>query len=169
MQTGASQLYNGYFSSRLLVTTSGDTKRCHEEIIVAIHRQREIVMSRKLGLILATCISMVSVLPANADSDAAKGALMIPVKAVAFVAGVGVGTPIAIVRKSASNTKTMTGDISGKNSDNPILVGTSGLVVLPFALFKGGLEGMYYGVANSWKNSSEHPFSSDSFSLGDMD
>lgn len=126
-------------------------------------------MSRKHALVLATAISILGLSPAKADDDAIKGAFMIPVKAVAFVAGVGIGTPIAVIRKTASNEKSMTGEISGKNSDNPLMVGTSGLVVMPFAVFKGSLEGMVAGVQNSWKNSSEKPFSSDSFSLGDMD
>lgn len=126
-------------------------------------------MSRKFALVLAASITMLGFAPAQADGDSAKGALMIPVKAVAFVAGAGVGTPIAIVRKVASNDKSMAGQLSGKSSDNPLMMGATGLVCLPFAVFKGGLEGSVAGVQNSWKNSSEKPFSGESFSLGDMD
>ena len=123
-------------------------------------------MFRKFALVLATSITFFGLTPAQAD-DSVKGALMIPVKAVAFVAGVGVGTPIAIVRKTASNDKSMAGQLSDK--DNVLLRGASSIVCLPFAVFKGGLEGSVAGVQNSWKNSSEHPFSTDSMSLGDME
>ena len=124
-------------------------------------------MSRNLAsLLLASTIAFTTFLPAHAD-DSAKGVAMIPVRLVAFAVGAVVGTPIAVVRKVCENTTTMSGDLSGK-SDNPAVRGASALVTLPFALFKGGLEGAYYGTANSWTNSSEKPFSADSFSLGEM-
>lgn len=123
-------------------------------------------MSRNLAPILAACIALAGLVPAKAD-DSVKGVMMIPVKLVAFTAGAVVGTPIAIVRKVAENTSTMSGDASGK-SDNVAVRTVAGVAMLPFAIFKGGLEGGYLGTANSWKNSSEKPFSADSFSLGDM-
>jgi|688.fasta_scaffold285689_1 hypothetical protein len=124
-------------------------------------------MSRKLAsLLLAAGLASAGLLPAQAD-DSAKGVAMIPVRLLAFATGAVVGTPIAIVRKTCENTSVMSGDLSGK-SDNPALRGASALVILPFAVFKGGLEGAYYGTANSWSNSSEKPFSADSFSLGEM-
>ncbi len=124
-------------------------------------------MSRNLAPLLALCIALAGFLPAKADGDSVKGAAMIPVRLVAFATGAVIGTPIAIVRKTCSNTTEMSGQLSGK-SDNIALRGACGLATLPFAVFKGGLEGIYYGTANSWTNSSEHPFSGDSFSLGDM-
>ena len=122
-------------------------------------------MTRNLAPVLAVCISLTSFLPAMAD-DSLKGAAMIPVRLLAFGVGAVVGTPIAVLRKTCENTTTMSGEIGGK--DNPALRGASALAILPFAVFKGGLEGLYYGTANSWANSSEHPFSKDSFSLGEM-
>lgn len=124
-------------------------------------------MSRNLAsLLLAVSIAFSGFLPARAD-DSAKGVMMIPVRLVAFATGAVIGTPIAIVRKTAENTTDMSGDLSGK-SDNVLLRGVCGLATLPFAVFKGGLEGAYYGTANSWANSSEKPFSAESFSLGEM-
>ena len=125
-------------------------------------------MSRKLAtlVLLTAATALTGVLPAQAD-DSVKGAAMIPVRLAAFATGAAVGTPIAILRKTCENTTTMSGDISDK-STNPALRITSALVILPFACFKGGLEGAYYGVANSWSNSSEKPFSAESFSLGEM-
>lgn len=124
-------------------------------------------MSRKLAsLLLAGGLASAGFLPAQAD-DSAKGVAMIPVRLLAFATGAVVGTPIAIVRKTCENTTQMSSDLSGK-SDNPALRGISALVILPFAVFKGGLEGAYYGTANSWAKSSEKPFSAESFSLGEM-
>lgn len=123
-------------------------------------------MSRNLAPLLAFCLALSGLLPACAD-DSAKGVAMIPVRLVAFATGAVIGTPIAILRKTAENTSGMSGQLAGDDG-NPALRGAAALVVLPFAVFKGGLEGAYYGTANSWANSSEKPFSKDSFSLGEM-
>jgi hypothetical protein len=114
-------------------------------------------MSRNLAPILAACIALAGFIPAHAENSA-NGVLMIPVRLVAFATGAVIGTPIAVVRKVAENTTTMSGDATGK-SDNVLLRGVAGIAILPFAVFKGGLEGAYCGTANSWKNSSEKPFS----------
>lgn len=105
--------------------------------------------------------------PAFAEDGGVNGVMMIPVRLLAFGVGAVVGTPIAIVRKTTQNTCEMSESLSGK-SENPLVRGAAGLAILPFAVFKGGLEGAYYGTANSWKNSSENPFGKDSFSLGEM-
>jgi hypothetical protein len=123
-------------------------------------------MSRNLAPILAICTALAGFLPAQA-ADSASGVLMIPVRLVAFATGAVIGTPIAVVRKVADNTVTMSGEASGK-SDNPVLRGAAAIVISPFAVFKGGIEGLYCGTANSWKTSSEKPFSAESFSLGEM-
>lgn len=127
-------------------------------------------MRKQLAAILsAMAFTTVLATPARADGDGGlHGVMMLPVRVVAFGVGAVVGTPIAIVRKTAENTHEMATEASGK-SDNPLMVGACGLATLPFAVFKGGLEGTYYGTANSWKNSSEKPFSLDSFSLGEME
>ena len=123
-------------------------------------------MSRNLAPILAACIALTGFLPARADNSV-NGVMMIPVRLVAFATGAVIGTPVAVVRKVAENTTTMSKQASGK-SDNFFIRGTAAIVVLPFAVFKGGLEGGYLGTANSWKNSSEKPFSAESLSLGEM-
>lgn len=111
--------------------------------------------------------SCLTALPARADDGGLHGIMMIPVRLVAFGAGAVVGTPIAIVRKIAENDKDMANSAAGDDA-NPLLKGGAMLVTLPFAVFKGGLEGAYWGVSNSWTNSSEKPFSGESFSLGEM-
>lgn len=123
-------------------------------------------MSRKLAPLFAALIALSGLLPAQAD-DSAKGVAMIPVRLLAFATGAVIGTPIAVVRKTAENTSKMSGELAGDDG-NPVLRGGAALVILPFAVFKGGLEGLYYGTANSWANSSEKPFSAESFSLGEM-
>jgi hypothetical protein len=61
----------------------------------------------------------------------------------------------------------MSGEAS-KNSTNPLLRVTTAACIFPMAAFKGGIEGSVLGTENSWKNSSEKPFSADSFSLGEL-
>lgn len=119
------------------------------------------------AFLAAVAVTTTLATPAFADDGGVNGVLMIPVRLVAFGVGAVVGTPIAIVRKTTENACDMSEELSGK-SENPIVRGVAGLAMLPFAVFKGGLEGVYYGTANSWKNSSEKPFSTDSFSLGEM-
>lgn len=125
-------------------------------------------MSRNLAPVLAVCIALAGFLPLPAKADdSAKGVAMIPVRLVAFATGAVIGTPIAVVRKVAENATTMSGEATG-HTDNILLRGVAGIVCMPFAVFKGGLEGGVMGTENSWKNSSEKPFSAESFSLGEM-
>ncbi len=117
------------------------------------------------GLVLSLC----SLLPVAAadSSEICKSALMVPIKAVAFVSGVVFGTPIAVVRKTAENTMNAADRITGK-SDNMFCKACAGLLMLPVGIFTGSIEGVYWGTANSWINSSEKPFCKESFSLGEM-
>lgn len=124
-------------------------------------------MIRNLASVIAVCIAFSGLLPAKAD-DSVKGAAMIPVRIIAFAAGAVVGTPIAVLRYSCKNTTDMSGQLAKENDKNPLLRGACAVSTLPFAVMKGGLEGVYHGTANSWENSSEHPFSGDSFSLGEI-
>lgn len=129
-------------------------------------------MFRTLAPAMAAFIALSSFVPAFADSSAktdscVKGAMMIPVKFVAFTTGAVVGTPIAVVRKVCQNTTIMSGEAS-KNSTNPLLRVTTAACIFPMAAFKGSIEGSVLGTENSWKNSSEKPFSADSFSLGEL-
>ena len=90
-----------------------------------------------------------------------------PQRLAAFVAGVMVGTPVAIVRKSIICTVSDTKELVGE-SRNPIFLVPAGMLAAPWGLFSGGAEGIYAGIADSWVNSSENPFSKESFSLGKM-
>ena len=85
-----------------------------------------------------------------------------------FTTGFIFGTPIAIARRTYSQTRSGSTDIIG-DSHNPILVATTSLFSLPFAIIGGPLEGVGYSLANSWHASGDEPFGKDTFSLGDMD
>jgi len=124
-------------------------------------------MSKRYSLLLcALAVSATTIAPVWAVEapDVAKALVMTPVRLVAFGVGAVVGTPIAILRKSYSNTMATA---QGK-SDNKFMQAGAYLVCLPVGIFTGTLEGAYLGTKNSWMNSSEHPFGKDSFSLGEM-
>lgn len=78
------------------------------------------------------------------------------------------GYPIAMVRRTITQTKQGSRDLIGE-SKNPLLVGFTCAFSLPYAVAGGILEGGQYSVENSWRASKNDPFSKDAFSLGDMD
>src|SRR5271170_133026 len=95
-----------------------------------------------------------------ADGNVAK-------RMAAFLTGVVVGTPIAVVRKTIQCTVSDTKELVGENR-NPFFLVPAGMLAFPWGLFSGGVEGLYDGVADSWVNSADKPFSKESFSLGEM-
>ncbi|MBI4532605.1 MAG: hypothetical protein HY711_01555 [Candidatus Melainabacteria bacterium] len=105
--------------------------------------------------------------PAQNVSDTKDSGVQLPHRLAAFVAGVVIGTPIAIVRKSYQQTITATRDIVGE-STNPLFVLPAGALSLPYAVLGGTFEGAYTGLLNAWVNSADDPFGKDSFSLGEM-
>ena len=91
----------------------------------------------------------------------------IPKNVPAFIAGVVVGTPIALVRMSKREIVTATRELVGE-TDNPLILGAGGVLGVPAGLMGGALYGLYAGTADSWVNADDNPYSRDSFSLGDM-
>ncbi len=91
----------------------------------------------------------------------------LPKNVPAFLAGWVVGTPIAIARMSKREIIAATRDLVGDTS-NPILLGAGGVLGVPAGLMSGGMYGAYAGVADSWVNANDNPYSKDSFSLGEM-
>ena len=131
---------------------------------------RETIMTKRIAALLGVlALSAASFAPAQAVEapDVAKSLVLTPVRLVAFGVGAVVGTPIAILRKSYQDTSSTAEQISGK-SDNKFKTAGAYLFAWPVGVFTGTLEGTYLGTKNSWMNSSEHPFSKDSFSLGEM-
>jgi hypothetical protein len=114
----------------------------------------------------AMLFSAVGFAPAFADdSSPMKNVMMLPVRATGLVAGTAIGTPIAAVRMSAHDTKALATSIGG---DNKMKMAAGCVVALPVGLFEGTVQGCYYGPHNAIKNCVDHPFSKDTFSLGDM-
>ncbi len=85
-----------------------------------------------------------------------------------FTAGVVVGTPVAIVKRTYQQTRDGSTDLIG-DSKNPILVATTSVFALPFALMGGPIQGVEYGVRNSWIGSKEEPFGKTAFSIDDAE
>ena len=109
--------------------------------------------------------------PAFADTDysgMAKNTAMFPVRALALSSGLVVGTPIAVVRRVSVRCIEYTGNmadkIGGKNNLPPVLFAS--VLGVPFGLASGSAEGVFYGGKNAISNCVEHPFSKESFSLG---
>jgi hypothetical protein len=130
-------------------------------------------MNKKIGSILCGLVMAASTFaPALADDgemavpDLMRGISMTPLKLVAFGACTVVGTPIAVVRKTAEDTKKCVNDFGWK-SDNKMLKAVSPIVGVPAGIFTGSVEGVWMGWTNSWNNNKK-PFSKDAISLGDM-
>jgi hypothetical protein len=100
-------------------------------------------------------------------SPSVAGGKNVTQRLASFTTGVIVGTPIAIFRKSVECTVSDTKELVGE-SRNPVFLVPAGIISLPWGVFSGGVEGLYTGVANSWVNSDDKPFSKDAFSLGEM-
>lgn len=124
---------------------------------------RKVLLSTMGALLLSGVIQA----PSHADAgEMAKALFKFPITVTSFAAGTAVGTPIAMGRKSMADTK----EYADKWGDGGMIKKTGGtLVALPAGLVRGTVEGAVLGPKNAWKNSCEHPFSKDCFSLGDLD
>lgn len=125
-------------------------------------------MRKVLLSTLAAClISGAIQSPSYADAgEMAKAVFKFPIIVTSFAAGTAVGTPIAMVRKSSADTK----EYADKWGDGGFIKKTGGtMAALPAGMMRGTFEGAVLGPKNAWKNSAEHPFSKDCFSLGDLD
>jgi len=132
------------------------------------------VKKSAISILALVSIALGAAAPAFADNDyatMAKDTAMFPVRALALGSGVLFGTPIAILRCAATRTTGFTrsgAEAIGGKSSLPCLVLASPLTV-PFGLLAGTAEGCYYGPKHAIENCLEHPFSKDSFSLGEME
>lgn len=123
-------------------------------------------MKKLVAVTLSTlALSIAGVTPVFAGDNPVKQVLMFPVKIAAFGAGAVVGTPIAIVRTSAKNTKQSTKDMGGEGS--AVKTGLLSIVALPLGVFTGTLEGSYYGLSNATMHT-DKPFCKEAFSLGEL-
>jgi len=114
-----------------------------------------------------------SALPASADEskEMLKNVGMFPVRTLALGAGLLVGTPIAISRRTADRCSEYTGNfadkIGGKDHLPPVLFAS--VLGVPFGVIAGTSEGVYLGGKNAIANCVEKPFSKESFSLGELE
>jgi len=129
------------------------------------------VKKSALSILSLVAIAALSTLPASADNDygtIAKNTAMFPVRTLALGSGLVVGTPVAVVRRVSSRCIEYTGNmadkIGGKGNLPPVLFAS--VLGVPFGVVAGSAEGVYYGGKNAINNCVEHPFSKDSFSLG---
>jgi hypothetical protein len=120
-----------------------------------------------LSTLAAFLLSGVIQAPSNADAgEMGKALIKFPITLTSFAAGTAIGTPIAMSRKSMANTK----ETYGNYDDGGMLKKGAGMMVAPtVGIVKGSAQGLMLGPKNAWANSSEHPFSKDCFSLGDLD
>lgn len=128
-------------------------------------------MKKSAFSFLALVALATSSLPAFADSDygtIAKNTAMLPVRTLALGSGLAIGCPVAVLRRVSNRCIEYTGNmadkIGGKDNLPPVLF--AGVLGVPFGLIAGSAEGVYYGGKNAINNCVEHPFSKDSFSLG---
>lgn len=124
-----------------------------------------------ISILALVTLASVSSLPASAENDfggMAKSTAMFPVRTVALGAGLVVGTPVAVVRRVSNRcieyTSNFADKIGGKDNLPPVLFAS--MMGVPFGIISGSAEGVYFGGKNAISNCVEHPFSKDSFSLG---
>lgn len=127
-------------------------------------------MKKLLATLSLVTLSLASA-PAFAADDPATNTVLIPVRLLSFGVGTVIGTPVAIVKRAATNInkhdKAMAGKFGGE--DNTV----SRIFMAPIAVVTGAAmgagQGLYDGPKNSVDNCVEHPFSTASMSLSDKD
>ncbi len=125
---------------------------------------RKVVLSTLAAFLVSSAVQLPS--QAADVSEVGQQIVKFPLAMGSFAAGAIFGTPIAVGRKVASNTKETCDQIGG---DSCWKKAAGGCVALPVGLFKGSIEGMYLGPKNALVNSGEKPFSKDCFSLAELD
>lgn len=126
-------------------------------------------MKKSLSMLLAA-LAIATAAPANAEDtkEMAKNAALFPVKAAAVGAGMVLGIPVAITRRSSNRcieyTQNIADKIGGKDSAPPCIFAS--FLGMPAGLVVGIGEGMYYGGKNAIDGGvGEHPFGVGTFSL----
>jgi hypothetical protein len=130
-------------------------------------------VKKAITFLAAALMLGVSVAPANAaDNDVtgmAKSAAWFPVQVAGVTAAWVVGTPIAITRRTAVRIREYNAGaadkIGGKEHFPPNLFAS--VFAVPAGSVVGTAEGVYLASKNAIGHGVEHPFSLDSFSLGD--
>jgi hypothetical protein len=132
----------------------------------------EYKMNKIASLSLAAMSSFAIMLPANAsdNTDPIVQTVKLPITVSALVAGVAVGTPVAMVHDTVTDIASTRDSIAtqfGGQTPDACQYFVADLVAVPAGLTMGLLNGTYHGVANALNNCSEKPFSAESFCLKD--
>lgn len=132
-------------------------------------------MNKFMAGILCSLVVTITATPVLAADETVSfgnvidGVAFTTVKLVKFTACSAVGVPFAMVRKSLHATGKTAESVTGK-TDNGLAVVAAEAALLPLGVFYGSLEGIGYGVGNSWENAAhDKPFTKNNFSLGDAD
>lgn len=130
-------------------------------------------MKKAITFVAAALMLGVAIAPAKAaDSDVgsmAKTAVWFPVQVAGITAAWAVGTPIAVTRRAAVRIREYNegaaDKIGGHEHFPPNLFAS--FFAVPAGTIVGVGEGVFLGGKNAIAHGTEHPFSLDSFSLGD--
>lgn len=107
-------------------------------------------------------------------AKAAKSGSFAPVdlatRLASFTAGVIVGTPIAVVRRTGIEIVQGEHDLIGEADTwyKKVALVMPGFISVPWGAVSGGASGCMYSLKNAWVESGQEPFSKDVFSLGDV-
>lgn len=102
--------------------------------------------------------------------DVVNGLAYTGTRLVKCTAGLALGTPVAVLRKTLRTTHDTSKSIAGDKGEAVSLAAEA--LVLPVGIFVGGLNGLGWSVSNSWKNSEyKKPFDiqKELFSLGALE
>ena len=128
------------------------------------------VMSLAMSIVACAAAAAPVFASDEAMDKVTQGALL-PTRVGGVVAGIAVGTPIAVIRESVKSYKDLTNSaaeqIHGKECGPACLIVS--LFTLPAGLVVGGVKGTYYGLKNGFMSGFQTPFHPDSFSLGELD
>ena len=82
-----------------------------------------------------------------------------------FTAGVIIATPVSVVRESVEDTNNDMKELVGDKT-NPLLLAAAGtMTILPHSLFSGLIEGVSFGITNSFKHCSDAHISQETLGL----
>jgi hypothetical protein len=101
----------------------------------------------------------------TAATKSSSGLAGIPKKALGFIVGAAVGTPVSLFRRIGAENKEGIKGMVG-DTDNKFQQVTAGGFWMPFSLLLGACEAPIYGPLNSLSNINK-PFSKEQMGLGD--
>ncbi len=120
--------------------------------------------------LISIAVALGASLPAKASDsdDIVVKAVKVPLVVSSLVAGMAVGTPIAVLHDTMKNYSSarddMANEFSGGEPD-ACQYFVADLLAVPAGIAGGLVNGVYHGVTNAVANCNEKPFSAESFCL----